>query len=302
MQLRRRGAAPFFTSMASRRWSKTAMIIFLAVSILSRKVPSVNHLLSSTIASLLLVLLGSTGCAEKNELKMLRAKAERGSPIAQYTLGFMYLNGQGAPQDYSEAWKWFRMAAEQGHAQAQYNLGVQYGNGHGVPLDHGEEFKWCSKAAEQGHALALNNLGVLYARGEGVPQDYTKAVEYYRKSAARGCDSGHVNLGNLYAKGQGVVKDQELAVSHFRKAAGHGEAGAQFNLALAYARGLGVDRDLIEAHQWAILAADQGLIDAGKLRDSVVLQLSLQEMDESYRRASETLRAIERRRKDSGRS
>jgi uncharacterized protein len=278
------------------------MIIFLAVAILSRIVASVNHLLSSTIASLLLVLLGSTGCAEKNELKMLQAKAERGSPIAQNTLGFMYLKGQGVPQDYCEASKWLRMAAEQGHAQAQYHMGVLYGSGEGVPQDHAEEFKWYLKAADQGHPVALNNLGTLYEGGEGVPQDYTKAAEYYRKSAARGCDSGYVNLGNLYAKGQGVVKDHELAVSHFRKAAGHGEAGAQFNLALAYARGHGVDRDLIEAHKWAILAADQGFIDAGKLRDSVAPQLSPHEMDESYRRASETLRAIERRRKDSGRS
>jgi hypothetical protein len=52
-------------------------------------------------------------------------------------------------------------------------------------------------------------------------------------------------------------------------------------------------------HKWAILAADQGVIDAGKLRDSVAPHLSPHEMDESYRRASETLRAIEKRRKDS---
>lgn len=123
-----------------------------------------------------------------------------------------------------------------------------------------------------------------------------------RAKAERGSPTAQYTLGLMYLNGQGVVKDHEPAVSHFRKAAGHGEAGAQFNLALAYARGQGADWDLIEAHKWAILAADQGLIDAGKPRDSVVLQLSLQEMDESYRRASETLRAIERRRKVSGRS
>ena len=96
-----------------------------------------------------------------------------------------------------------------------------------------------------------------------------------------------------------VVKDLELAVSHFRKAAGHGDAGAQFNLALSYAYGLGVNHDFIEAHKWAHLAADQGVIEAGKLRDRIAPQLSPHEMDESYRRASETLRAIEMRRKDS---
>ena len=31
--------------------------------------------------------------------------------------------GQGVPQDYAEAVKWYRLAAEQGNADAQYNLG-----------------------------------------------------------------------------------------------------------------------------------------------------------------------------------
>ncbi len=38
----------------------------------------------------------------------------------------MYDNGQGVPQDYAEAVKWYRLAAEQGYAYAQYNLGVMY--------------------------------------------------------------------------------------------------------------------------------------------------------------------------------
>ncbi len=30
----------------------------------------------------------------------------------------MYANGQGVPQDYAEAARWYRMAAEQGDASA----------------------------------------------------------------------------------------------------------------------------------------------------------------------------------------
>ena len=30
----------------------------------------------------------------------------------------MYVRGEGAPQDYIEAHKWFNLAAEQGHARA----------------------------------------------------------------------------------------------------------------------------------------------------------------------------------------
>ena len=48
----------------------------------------------------------------------MRKAAEEGDPVAQRYLGVCYQNGQGVPQDYHEAIKWFRRAAEQGHAAA----------------------------------------------------------------------------------------------------------------------------------------------------------------------------------------
>ena len=41
-------------------------------------------------------------------------------------LGFMYVAGEGIPQDYVEALKWFRLAADQGQANAQCFLGLMY--------------------------------------------------------------------------------------------------------------------------------------------------------------------------------
>ena len=46
--------------------------------------------------------------------KTFRKLAEQGDAAAQYNLGLMYDNGQGVPQDYAEAVKWYRLAAEQG--------------------------------------------------------------------------------------------------------------------------------------------------------------------------------------------
>ena len=34
--------------------------------------------------------------------------------------------GQGVPQDYAEAVKWYRKAAEQGDVNAQHNIGLMY--------------------------------------------------------------------------------------------------------------------------------------------------------------------------------
>ena len=69
----------------------------------------------------------------------------------------MYDNGQGVPQDYAEAVKWYRLAAEQGDVAAQYNLGIMYDNGDGVPQDYKEAVKWYRLAAEQGDAM-LNTI------------------------------------------------------------------------------------------------------------------------------------------------
>ena len=55
--------------------------------------------------------------------------------MAQFNLGVMYHYGQGVPQDYEEAEKWYRLASEKGVARAQCNLGVMYDKGLGVPQD-----------------------------------------------------------------------------------------------------------------------------------------------------------------------
>ena len=61
-----------------------------------------------------------------NEFKYL---ANQGDARAQNRVGVMNDIGQGIPQNYSEALKWYRMAAEQGVADAQYNFGMMYAIG-----------------------------------------------------------------------------------------------------------------------------------------------------------------------------
>jgi TPR repeat protein len=62
----------------------------------------------------------------------------------------MYANGNGVPQDYAEAAKWYRKAAEQGAADAQYTLGGMYEWGDGVPKDDVIAYMWFNLAAAQG--------------------------------------------------------------------------------------------------------------------------------------------------------
>ena len=57
-------------------------------------------------------------------LKEFWALAVQGAAAAQFDLGLMYENGQGVPQDYAEAVKWYRLAAEQEIAEARLRDGV----------------------------------------------------------------------------------------------------------------------------------------------------------------------------------
>ena len=66
----------------------------------------------------------------------------------------MYDYGQGVPQDYVAAAKWYLMAAEQGVAKAQRDIGRLYAIGQGVPQDYVLAHVWTNLAASQGYADA----------------------------------------------------------------------------------------------------------------------------------------------------
>ena len=80
---------------------------------------------------------------------MERQKGAGHDAFAQFSLGVMYSNGEGVPQDYAEAVRWYRLAADQGDARAQLNLGVKYRNGEGTPQDFVEAHMWANLAASQ---------------------------------------------------------------------------------------------------------------------------------------------------------
>lgn len=81
-------------------------------------------------------------------------KANAGDAIAQLNLGTMYDEGQGVPQDYTQAVYWYRKAADQGIAQAQSNLAIGYLAGKGVPQDEVTGLTW---------------MYISYAHSEGTP-------------------------------------------------------------------------------------------------------------------------------------
>ena len=144
--------------------------------------------------------------------------------------------------------------ATAGNVNAQYNLGMMYRYGEGVPQDYAEAMKWLRLAADQGVAEAQHRIGQMHHNGEGVPQDYAEAVKWYRLAA-----------------------DQGFAVP-------------RLNLAVMYYNGLGVPQDYVEAYAWSSVAAAGG-IDVD-YRDSIVGELTPEQLAEGQKRATELLEKI----------
>ncbi|MDE0004422.1 MAG: tetratricopeptide repeat protein [Rhodospirillaceae bacterium] len=104
---------------------------------------------------------------------------------AQFTLGFMYLEGEGVLQNYQSAAKWFQRAAVNGDRKAQFNLGLSYETGRGVDKSYPLAAEWYRQAADGGQSRAQHNLGSMYFLGQGVPRDPVTAHMWLNLAAAQ---------------------------------------------------------------------------------------------------------------------
>ena len=85
--------------------------------------------------------LGLTACADERA----RTAAETPQTEAAFNAGAAaYKRG-----DYATALREWRPLAEQGHAKAQYSLGNMYRDGLGVPQDYAQAHMWFNLAASR---------------------------------------------------------------------------------------------------------------------------------------------------------
>ncbi len=201
-------------------------------------------------------------------LKEWKPSAELGDAYAQYSLGFMYKDGQGVTQDYKEAAKWFRLAAEQGIVGAQFNLARLYSKGQGVTQDYILAHMWFNAAARRGYKDAYKNMDTtedkMTSKQITIAQKLVSkcAQKNYKDCSLLGDAYVQYSLGFMYKDGQGVTQDYKEAAKRFRLAAEQGIVDAQFNLARLYSKGQGVTQDYKEAAKWFRLAAEQGIVGA----------------------------------------
>lgn len=182
-------------------------------------------------------------------IDQLKTRAESGDDKAQYDLAVAYYKGNGVPQNYMQAFRWFDSAARKGNADAQFSLGVMFLNGQGVAHhEYSQAAIWFRKAAEQGHVKAQFNLGLMYSKGEGVTKDYTSALDWLRKASDQGYVDAQAKIKFVEdaqraakAKEQAAAKAKEQAAAKGDKQVANAPNDSTFSFKPCYEVGLGAD-------------------------------------------------------------
>jgi TPR repeat protein len=108
---------------------------------------------------------------------------------------------------------------------SSYDMGLKYYNGNGVPQDYTEAFSFFTESAEQGDIRAQNFLGILYLNGTGVEKNNTIAFKWFVEAATRGLSSAQFNIANMYEK----TNEKIEAYAWYNVAQAYGDEDAQEN-------------------------------------------------------------------------
>ncbi len=195
-------------------------------------------------------------------------KAERGVPMAQYSLAQDLELGLSGPADPAAARRWYARAAEQGLGWSQRALGLMLRNGEGGNVDLPGAIVWLRKAAENNESYAMTELGNLLRR-QGRPEDLPEAYRWLRRAAERGDERAKLPVALMLEAGTGTPKDPAearrwLALASLEDDAARLHLQAPADLDERFARGLaplagiGVAPDRTAALALLRQAADRG--------------------------------------------
>ena len=154
-------------------------------------------------------------------LERLRNHAADGQAWACFQMGQRYEKGDGVPQNYKVACKFWRKAADKGHIPSCHSLGQCYWtyNGLGVKQSYALAWEFCGKALKVGYVPSQWICGQMYLHGNGVAKDVPEGVRLLRLAAEQGFGMAQLELAQCYNKGVGVEPSLETAIAWLLKAA-----------------------------------------------------------------------------------
>lgn len=217
--------------------------------------------------------------------------AELQDRIAQYELGWIYMNGDGPEAEYEVGVKWMTKSAENGFPKAQFEIGRLHHysaaatEGCEASDDVEKALTWYHRAAEQGDGQAAMRLSELYSDEMFGVKDLGKATEWFRKSVAameKVAKPGYRYRGDIitvmdmvcycYLSGHPLLnilpdykKAAEWAEAMTRSSDGRDNARGHFILGKLYMNGWGVPKDDEKGKACLKTAAGLGDIEAEQL-------------------------------------
>ena len=137
----------------------------------------------------------------------------------------------------------------------------------------------CRELAEQKVPAHLLALGWAYEEGKitGRP-DKRAALELFRESAELGNSTAQSIWGSALLKGNDVLQDFGEGLRMIRGASEQGDRGAAFTLGDIYREGVVLKRNLIKAHMYYNVAASEGFTEAGRRRDEIAKDMTLDDV------------------------
>lgn len=180
------------------------------------------------VVLLKIIETGSRGDKKDREniVATVKLKAKAQDPLAQYTLAFMYLIGDGVRKDGVEEIRWYRVAAAK-NARAAFMLSLMYHYGEGLPNNPGEALRLMRIAAQQHDYRAQYFLGTFYYNGTGTQVDRQAAAAWFRSAAENGLADAQLAYGMVLLAGDGVVQDKGQAIEWLTKSASQNNARAK---------------------------------------------------------------------------
>lgn len=110
----------------------------------------------------------------------IEKSALQGNANAEWTLGLMFLKGDGVYKDYTNAKNWFEKSSTQGNVNATYDLAAMYNNGEGIQKDISTAKQLFIKCASVGHKEAIKELIKIYKK-----EDNSKEEEYWTEKLSK---------------------------------------------------------------------------------------------------------------------
>lgn len=248
--------------------------------------------------------IGALSEVEEKEMETIldlwRQSAFSGDVNSIYSLGVMYYDGIGCPQDDYEAVRYWQQAVAHGHPRSQYRLGLMHisGRGGAVKSDLLAEELFCL-AARHGHAAAQLTLSQMIQQGRAIPENEYEADRLYVGSALQGTNlifaeaensnpEAIFHLACMYRDGRGGLEQSWTRATYWmRKAAQAGHTGGMYEMSQ-----LCMGNDNVEAVRWLRKGSDarnpKSMCALGTVheRGSLGIPKNLHEAARLYRRAA----------------